>query len=156
MRIFIMTVFAATFSISALTAPAPAASGPCARPMAMQGDMSRADATKMASEHFDQMDADHNGVLTAAERQTRREAMKAQCPRAGKHQGKGGKGAKASADVSKADFIQRIEQVFERMDADRNGVVTQAERKAWHQQQRSARQKNAQGASVPAADLPLW
>ncbi|WP_028452115.1 hypothetical protein [Chitinilyticum aquatile] len=158
MKIFMTAVISVAVSAVALAVPAPVVSGPCARPMAMQGDLNRADAGRLAGEHFDLMDADHNGVLTVAERQARRDAMKAQCPRAGKQQASGpkgdGRGPRMQADISKADFVQRAEQMFDRMDADRNGVVTQAERKSWQQQKRAAHQQR-RGGGAPV-DEPLW
>jgi hypothetical protein len=40
-------------------------------------------------------------------------------------------------DMSKAEFLQRAESHFEKMDTNHDGVVSLAERKAWHQQMRA-------------------
>ncbi|MBE9610254.1 EF-hand domain-containing protein [Chitinilyticum piscinae] len=144
MNKLIIAAIAASVSLSALAA-APAATPACPQKQ-MQGDVSRADALKRAGEHFDLMDKDHNGVVTQAERQTWRDSMREQCPRAGKHMASGPRGQgkmMPKGDLTRAEALKHAEQMFDRADADHNGVVTQAERRAMHQQMREKRQAGA-------------
>jgi Ca2+-binding EF-hand superfamily protein len=88
---------------------------------------------------FARLDADNNGVLSRDEMRARRH---------GRH-GRGGHGegmhlaaADANDDgvISREEFLARPNQMFDRLDTDRNGVISQAERDAMRAQ-RSARRE---------------
>lgn len=52
-----------------------------------------------------------------------------------------GHGKMPRGDVSKADFLQRMEQRFDAMDSNQDGVLSEAERKAAHEKMRSMREE---------------
>jgi hypothetical protein len=84
--------------------------------------ISKADAAKAGAAHFDQLDTNHDGNLSADEI--------AAAP--------GGRGlARADADgdgkVSKAEYAVMQAQRFDMMDADHDGQLTKAERDTFRQ-----------------------
>lgn len=92
------------------------------------------------SDAFDRLDANRDGVLSREEFQAR--PMRA---------GRGGAARPGQAErtarrierpaVSVADAQARAEQAFDRLDADRNGVLTAQERRAGRQQMRETRRE---------------
>jgi hypothetical protein len=55
-------------------------------------------------------------------------------------------------DMSKAEFLKLAEAHFEKMDTNQDGIVSLAERKAWHKQMRAKhRELRANQASKPVS-----
>lgn len=129
MRKLTIALSAATvvFSGSAI-----AQASPTAGPARMEKpDMTRAQAQAQAEAMFARMDTNGDGAID----QTERAAMKQMRPGGGKPGMKrGGHGAHGTAamdaPLTKQAFVARSLAMFDRADADRNGTVTQAERKA--------------------------
>ncbi|WP_028454248.1 hypothetical protein [Chitinilyticum litopenaei] len=144
---------AALLASVSLAAFAASPSVSCPMQKMPQGDVGKAQFLQQAGEHFDQMDGDRNGVVSAAERKAWREQVRAQCPnpRGGKHGGgpKHGDMPKMQQDMTRADALQRAEAHFDRMDASKDGVVSDAERQAWREQMRE--RKMQRRASAPQA-----
>ena len=64
---------------------------------------------------------------------------------AGSHSKKVGKG-----DISKADYLKQAEASFDRMDADKDGILTVAEKKAYNAKLKAAREaKKAKEGTKP-------
>ena len=114
---------------AACTVPALAQDGP--RPDAY-GDatVSKADAAARAGERFAQLDADHDGSLTHEERR----AGFAGRGFGGPPRGRGGAGEAGrfapSGPQTKDEYLAAQTQLFDRLDADRDGTLTPDERRA--------------------------
>ncbi len=54
-------------------------------------------------------------------------------------------------DVSKADFLKHMEDRFDKMDSNKDGVLSQAERKAAHDKMRAQREERRQGRMASKA-----
>lgn len=100
------------------------------------------------SDRFDRLDTDKNGQISKAEWQAAREKRGEMRGKRGHFAGKRGgmhgqgmKGAMANQTVSVADMKAKALQWFDRIDTDKNGVVTQAERQAAKAAHRGARQQ---------------
>jgi hypothetical protein len=104
------------------------------------GNISAAERTAMrgdrVAERFKRLDLDGNGSVTQAEMQKAHEARgeRGEGRRGGRHGGGfSGAGATADADndglISKAEFQAGALERFDRGDADRNGILTAAERR---------------------------
>ena len=67
-------------------------------------------------------------------------------PPAGKHD-------HFKGDITKADFLKKMEERFDKMDTNKDGVLSEAERKAAHEKMRSEREqrRNERMASQPMA-----
>lgn len=152
---------------AAVAAQAPAAERPA---RLGQQDLTRADAQARASAAFARMDANKDGALDQADRTARQSAMfdrldtdrdgaisraefaamQARWGEARKARAaaRAARGAAASGPISQQAFIERALARFDRADADRDGTLTAAERKAvrdtmrqrW-QDRRAARQQ---------------
>lgn len=100
------------------------------------GVLSPAEAPARLAERFDQFDADRNGRLTAGELQAGRAALRA----SGKVRPAGGERSRADADgdgaITRAEAEAEVRTRFARMDANRDGVLTQDERRAHRQRRR--------------------
>ncbi len=124
------------------------------------GDVTRAQAQQLAESRFDKMDANKDGMLNEADRAARQAAMfdridtdrngaisraefEAHHAQMREHRGdrmakKGehhrgmhdGMMGKMDGPVSKQAFVDRALGMFDRADANKDGTVTQAERKA--------------------------
>lgn len=124
-------------------APAPPAAPDTGRPepggFGPPGDQTLDQMLERSRAAFARMDQDGDGAVTAEER----EALRAQArePVAGRGRGSG-MVARADADgdgqVTLAEVEAQARARFERMDADKDGVVTADERRAAFEQRRSA------------------
>ena len=92
-------------------------------------------------QRFERLDADKNGQISKAEWQAAREMRAGKRGAKGMRGGKGMRGAMANQTVSAADMKAKALSWFDRIDADRNGVITQAERQAAKTARRGARQQ---------------
>jgi Ca2+-binding EF-hand superfamily protein len=94
------------------------------------GNITRAEFDAARTARFAQMDADHNGTLSASEMPQR--------PGGG---GNGGMRGDANSDgsVTRAEFDAEGQRLFARLDADNNGTITQAELQAAQQHMQSMR-----------------
>lgn len=107
-----------------------------------------ANRAERMQKHFAEMDANKDGNVTLAEMQAAHEKRGEMHGERGERHGKGGHfggrhggpgkhgmrgmGGDPNATISKADFQARALQWFDKFDADKNGVVTKAERQqAW-------------------------
>ena len=121
-----------------------------------QGDMTRAQAEQRAETRFARMDANSDGKLDQADRAAMRDKMFARIDTDGNGQisrtefdamaGKQRKGQRgnrmaANGEVTKAAFVDRAMTMFERADANKDGTVTPAERKAARETMRKAWQE---------------
>ena len=62
----------------------------------------------------------------------------------------GGHTKKGKGDVSKADYLKQAEARFDRMDADKDGILTVAEKKAYSDKLKAAREpKKAKEGTKP-------
>lgn len=123
----------------------------------------QAKRAERSDSRFDRMDANGDGSISRAEFDALREARADRGPRAeragmrGPRGGRGGERAARMADrgpVVIAEARTKAEQVFARMDADGNGVVTAAERQAVRGERRARmteRSAARQAAPAPAA-----
>jgi hypothetical protein len=123
-------------------APAQAAPQPNLRGNWLQADMTRQQAQQRADTMFQQLDANHDGVLT------RQEAQQAASQMGGKGgQGGGGRFAARMVDrlfaagdsVTLAQFDAQALARFDRMDLNHDGVVTADERQQSRNQRRQER-----------------
>jgi hypothetical protein len=110
------------------------------------GVLTRAEVVAQAEAQFARLDADGDGIVTAAERQAAREAMRDRREarmaargktlppeRAGMADGRKGqmmRGRRGGGDgvLTRAEFIDRAGQRFDRMDANRDGRLDAGER----------------------------
>lgn len=96
---------------------------------------------------FDRIDADGNGQISKAEWQASREKRGEMRGSRGKRggmrhgMGMGMRGAMADKSMNVADMKARALQWFDRVDADKDGVVTKAERQQAMAAHRAARQQ---------------
>ena len=136
-------ILAAVLAQASTASPPPPVPATAARADA-DGDGAISRAEYMA--RFDRMDADHDGKLTREERQ-------ASIPRAGARHGdmtgygpRGRQGRSLMGDTTRADFLARAGEQFDRLDANRDGKVDAAE---W-QAGRGPRGDGPPPPSVPA------
>lgn len=108
------------------------------------GDITRAEAAQRADERFARLDLNKDGRVTREEMQQARQQMRAQ--RGEQRAEQGGPGGAKRGDragpggeqgfVTQAQFRERALQRFDRMDLNRDGVATAAERRQAHAQLR--------------------
>ncbi|WP_133365949.1 EF-hand domain-containing protein [Qipengyuania sediminis] len=123
------------------------------------GTVNEADRAARAAARFDRIDADRNGSISRAEfaamqelrgdrRDARAERRGPRAERGAERRGAMRERMLARGPVTQAAFVERALTLFDRADADRNGTVTQAERKAardtfrqqWQQRRGAGRQ----------------
>ena len=126
------------------------------------GVVTRAEALARADAQFARMDADGDGILTAAERDAARDAMRdrrqARMDARRDARGEPGGEPRGSAPgprgndgiVTRAEFQDRAAQRFDRMDANRDGRIDPAERPD-RRAMRHARRGGAHRAMAPDA-----
>ena len=115
-----------------------------------------------AEARFDRLDADNDGAISRAEFDAHREARAGQGPRPARaHRGSGrrggrGEGMEARGPVVIAEARARSEAAFARLDADRDGYVTAAERQTAradrreHRHERMSEHRAAHHAQQPS------
>ncbi|WP_265587868.1 EF-hand domain-containing protein [Sphingomicrobium arenosum] len=134
----------------------------------VEGDITLADVEARSAEHFAKLDADGNGLVTSAEMDAAREARherraermeqrgeraKQHMERRGEHRGQRHEQRFARMDgngdgaLSLAEFQARPLAMFERADADKNGILTEAERAAARDTVRERRHERRQQRS---------
>lgn len=98
------------------------------------GTISEADRAQRQAKMFDRLDADKNGSISRAEFEAMHAAHGARAAgkRAGRAQGARHGMMKQNGPISRQAFVERALSRFDRIDADRDGTATQAERKAAH------------------------
>jgi Ca2+-binding EF-hand superfamily protein len=102
---------------------------------------------RMRDAMFDRMDSDKNGQLSREEFRAAHEKMRAAkgergmqgMHRGGHHGGMRG-GGMMKADTTKAQAVARAQAMFDRIDANRDGNITAAERDAARQKMKDMRQ----------------
>lgn len=99
--------------------------------------LTRAEFDTGREAEFARLDADRNGQVTREEMRAGHQARRGEH---GEHRGRGGHGGRggmhqlAAADanndgaISREEFLARPNAMFDRLDADRNGVISEAER----------------------------
>ncbi|MFM4805090.1 EF-hand domain-containing protein [Aeromonas bivalvium] len=111
--------------------------------MFIKGDITKAQFMERAEQRFARQDSDKDGTLSVAER----EAAMVRMHEAMQQSGKAMPGRMASMrpkqDLTKAQFMERHETLFTRLDKNGDGVIDEAERA-------SARGRLGQGAMAPA------
>ncbi len=157
-------------SIAALALPAVVSAQQPARPA--DGGMTRADALARADQRFDRIDTDHDGRITAAELaalpgrrgapppaaaagQTPPPSPEARGPRRG-----GGARMFQRADanndgvVTRDEFRAQAAAAFDRQDANRDGTIDATERQQWRGQRGGgmARHDAKRGGTITRAD----
>ena len=150
-----------TFLIAGASALAVLAAGTASAQPARGGfdrnaDISRTELAQKLEARFARLDANGDGTVSVEEHRAAREARRAQRAerkgdgehaRGERRGGKRGGGDHASgerrgagAPVTRAEFLARGLERFDRADADRNGILTAAERKAQFEARKERRQ----------------
>lgn len=141
-----------------LTVPAFAHPGGGLKQLDANGDgqITLQEAQAQAAKHFDAVDANHDGQISQTERaqmfaarQAKRQAQgkgqgKGQAKMQGKRQGKQGfKGPDANGDgvLTRSEALAAAQQRFQRMDTDKNGVVSATELQQLQQKRMQRMQK---------------
>ncbi|MFM5880499.1 EF-hand domain-containing protein [Aeromonas sanarellii] len=134
-------------SLALLSGAALAAEDPLDEPMMfMKGDITKAQFMERAEQRFARQDTDKDGTLSVAEREAAMARMHEAMQQSGKAMpGKMGNmgNMRPMQDTTKAQFMERHEAVFTKMDKNGDGVLDEAERA-------SARGRLGQGMMAPA------
>ncbi|MFS0770758.1 hypothetical protein [Sphingomonas sp. 1P08PE] len=120
-------ILAAVLAQTSTASPPPPAPVPATTRADADGDGAISRAEYMA--RFDRMDADHDGKLT---REERRASMSRAGARPGDMTGHGPRGRQGRPpmeDATRADFLARAGEQFDRLDTNRDGKVDATE---WH------------------------
>ncbi len=123
----------------------------------MMGDrtMTRADAQRMAEARFARMDANGDGSVDAAEQAAARSNAREKLAEAMAKRGKERRAQRDRADavpMTKDAYVARAMTMFDRLDADKDGVVTAAERRAARAERMARRQGMAKDGAAPAVN----
>lgn len=113
------------------------------------GVITRDEAIAQADAQFDRMDANHDGTVTPEERSAAFEAMRAaRGGESGEGRGMGNRmGGAGDASMTRDQFRARALARFDRMDANHDGKIDQAEMDAMRQMRMEHR---GEGAPPPA------
>ena len=114
--------------------------------MFIKGDITKAQFMERAEQRFARQDTDKDGTLSVAEREAAMARMHEAMQQSGKAMpGKMGNmgNMRPMQDTTKAQFMERHEAVFTKMDKNGDGVLDEAERA-------SARGRLGQGMMAPA------
>lgn len=134
-------------SLALLSGAALAAEEPLDEPMMfMKGDITKAQFMERAEQRFARQDTDKDGTLSVAEREAAMARMHEAMQQSGKAMpGKMGNmgNMRPMQDTTKAQFMERHEAVFTKMDKNGDGVLDEAERA-------SVRGRLGQGMMAPA------
>lgn len=171
--VLFLALGATGFAVAAAAQVAPPSPGGTYQPTPMRADLNRpvtrADYIAQADARFEQMDTDHDGSVSTAEMQSYRQAMRDRRiarggdvppppPMDGKHDGKAGGAPNGVPDFSRTitrqDFTDRAAKRFDRMDANHDGVLDEAERAAGRPM-RGPRGGRDGGRMPPPADAPM-
>ena len=129
-------------SLALLSGLSVAADEPPGEPL-IKGDISKAQFMERAEQRFARQDSNGDGTLSVTEK----EAAMAKMHEAMKQSGKAMPGKmgnmRPTQDTTKAQFIQRHETLFTRLDKNADGVIDEAERA-------SVKARLGQGTMSPA------
>jgi hypothetical protein len=170
------TILLALACGSVLTAAAPAQTPPMGPPPAMNpmaadanhdGIVTRDEYLADAEQRFAQMDADHDGRVTRKEREAYRDAMRdrriadgaappppppgGQGPE-GRRPDDRGPGGPGGGDMTRADYMARAAERFDRMDANRDGRLDATEIAALRERRHERRGGDTPPPPPPPAD----
>ncbi len=123
----------------------------------MMGDrtMTRADAQRMAEARFARMDANGDGSVDAAEQAAARRNAREKLAEGMAKRGRERRAQRDRADavpMTKDAYVARAMTMFDRLDADKDGVVTAAERRAARAERMARRQGMAKDGAAPAVN----
>ena len=109
----------------------------------LKGDVTKAQFMERAEQRFARQDSNGDGTLSVAEKEVAMAKMQEAMKQSGKAMpGKMGN-MRPMQDTTKAQFIQRHESLFTRLDKNADGVIDEAERA-------SVKARIGQGAMSPA------
>lgn len=94
-----------------------------------KGEITRAQFMERSEKLFKMQDQDGDGTISIAEREAVLEKAKAMMQKMGKEAGPLG-GVKPRQEITRAQFMERQEKIFNRLDTDGDGKVSEAERQA--------------------------
>lgn len=140
----------ASSALAAQTPPQDGPHGPRRDPLAMadqnkDGVVTRDEMLAGVASRFNAMDANHDGTVTAEEREAHRAAMQA---RMGGRMG-------AKRDLTLADEQARATRMFDRVDTNHDGKIDTAERQAAAQKMRKRAGGGWRGRQgPPPGDMP--
>ena len=103
---------------------------------------------EMAGQRFERLDANDDGAISRPEYDAARDARPERSERAGRP-GRGGRGGPGGergerGPVVIAEVQTRLGEQFTRLDSDQDGYLTEAERRAGHEQMREGRRERMQ------------
>jgi EF hand len=111
-------------------------------------DTTRAEAVAEAEQRFERLDLDRDGNLSRAEFDQARGSRHGPRDESRGDQQRPGEGARANRIfggqdvITRAQFVARAAERFDRIDSDRDGIVTAAERQqAWAQMRRRLQER---------------
>lgn len=132
-------------SLSLLGGVALAAEDPLDEPMMLiKGDMTKAQFMERAEQRFARQDSDKDGTLSVAEREAAMAKMHEAMKQSGKAMPEKMGNMKPMQDTTKAQFMERHETVFTRMDKNGDGVLDEAERASAKGRLQQFKQQQAQ------------
>jgi len=104
--------------------------------------LTKAEFLKISEEKFNKMDANKDGVLTPEERKAYWEANKNQRKPKDNEKKTTDKKNWETKSITKAEFLKKEEEKFNKMDANKDGVLTPEERKAYWEAMKAKKTKS--------------